>query len=72
MGSWDWQLAIALACVGIATAVLVRRALRILTRKSPGCGTACQTCPSGGADRSVPREKPFVALDRLHPPKENP
>ena len=58
MPAWDWQTAIALLCVAGAAAVLVRRAVRLWSGGSKGCGA----CPSRGASNQA-KQLPLVSLD---------
>ncbi len=55
------QNVIALACVALAALVLIRRAVRLFSGESTGCGTgSCGSCPSAKpqvADSFVPLEQ---------------
>jgi len=57
----DWQLIIALACVALAVAILVRRTVRLWRDKTgSGCGSGCGSCPASQEGASA---KPLVTLE---------
>jgi len=57
----NWQLVVALACVALAVAILVRRAVRLWNDKTgSGCGSGCGSCPASQEGTSA---KPLVTLE---------
>ena len=46
MPTWDWQTAIALACVAVAGAFMARRGWRYLHPVEGACGSGCGGCGS--------------------------
>jgi len=69
VGDFDWQVIVALLCVGGALAMLARRVLALWRgggAKHGGCGTsACGGCsPSGPAQQvNLGKARPLVELD---------
>lgn len=64
VGTWDWQLALALICVAWAMVALVRRMRRWLFGKAAlGCGpTACDRCANQPKPDSSPAEPQLVSI----------
>lgn len=59
----DWQLVVVLVCLAGAVAYLIRRAVRLVTARSKGCGSgACGGCPSKASD-----QRDFLPADSLGP-----
>ena len=54
MPTFDWQTFIALACVAIAAALIVRRVWSFLHPVSSGCGGGCVGCGSAAGQPAGP------------------
>ncbi|WP_139228150.1 FeoB-associated Cys-rich membrane protein [Planctomicrobium piriforme] len=56
----DWQTPLALLCVLLAAAMLVRSLWPGAKQKAPGCGSGCGSCPAG---QNAASTGPLVMLD---------
>ena len=65
----DWQTIAAVACVGLATIVVVMRAVKLLRGSGGSCGTGgCHDCPQVSTQQPQATLPPLVVLDETPPP----